>query len=57
MTNKLGIRRFKAIGFSSGGMTLLHVATLQPQQVDAMVLIGATPRFTGEAHAIQHKLA
>jgi len=31
LLDALGIRQFKAIGFSSGGMTLLHMATQQPR--------------------------
>ncbi|HET6554084.1 MAG TPA: alpha/beta hydrolase [Dyella sp.] len=57
LMDKLGIQHFKAMGFSSGGMTLLHMATLQPKRVDAMVLVSATPRFTDEARAIQRKLS
>jgi len=56
LMDELHIQRFKAIGFSSGGMTLLHVATLQPGRVEAMVLVSATPRFTDQARAIQRKL-
>jgi len=47
----LKIDRFKAIGFSSGGMTLLHVATQQPERVEAMVLIDATHYFPEQCRA------
>jgi pimeloyl-ACP methyl ester carboxylesterase len=36
----LGIGRVKAIGASVGGMTLLHMATMQPDRVEAMVVVG-----------------
>lgn len=51
----LDIRHFKAIGLSSGAMTLLHVATLQPQRVDAMVLVSATSTFPPQARAIMRQ--
>jgi pimeloyl-ACP methyl ester carboxylesterase len=52
LLDQLGIKRFKAMGMSSGGMTLLHMATQQPGRVDAMVLIGATTQFPEQARAI-----
>jgi len=36
----LQIDRFRAIGASAGGMTLLHLATMEPERVSAMVVIG-----------------
>jgi pimeloyl-ACP methyl ester carboxylesterase len=47
-----GIARCRAIGMSFGGNTLLHVATLAPQRVAAMVLVSATPYFPEQARAI-----
>ena len=41
------------MGVSSGGMTLLHMATMQPERIEAMVLIGATHYFPPEAREIQ----
>ena len=52
----LGIDRFKAIGFSSGGMTLLHMATQQPEQIEAMVLIDATHYWPEECRAIYRQV-
>jgi pimeloyl-ACP methyl ester carboxylesterase len=49
-TLKLG--RVRAMGISTGGMTLLHVATARPDLIEAMVLIGATHYFPQEARAI-----
>lgn len=40
------------MGTSSGGMTLLHMATSQPSRVEAMVFAGATHYFPAEARAI-----
>lgn len=55
LLDQLGVTRFKAMGISSGGMTLLHMATRQPSRVEAMVLIGATPYFPKEARAIMRE--
>jgi pimeloyl-ACP methyl ester carboxylesterase len=41
----LGVERVKAIGLSMGAKTLLHAGTAQPERIDAMVLVSATPRF------------
>lgn len=48
----LGIDRFSAMGISTGGMTLLHMATSQPWRIDAMVVISATSYFPDQARAI-----
>lgn len=52
LLDRLGIRRFSAMGISSGGMTLLHMATRQPDRIDSMVLISATTHFPDQARAI-----
>lgn len=55
LLDSLGIKNFKAMGISSGGMTLLHMATQQPSRVDAMVLIGATSYFPEPARQIMRQ--
>jgi pimeloyl-ACP methyl ester carboxylesterase len=45
LLDHLDLRRAKAIGLSLGAKTLLHVSTMQPGRVDAMVLVSATPYF------------
>src|SRR5262249_1611953 len=45
LLDQLDIARVKAIGVSAGAKTLLHMATQQPDRIDAMVLASATPRF------------
>ena len=45
LLDHLAMDEFKAMGISTGGMTLLHMATAQPERVKAMVLIGATSYF------------
>jgi pimeloyl-ACP methyl ester carboxylesterase len=51
----LGIKQFKALGISTGGMTLIHMATQQPARVEAMALIGATTYFPEQARAIMRR--
>ena len=45
LMDRLGIVRCKAIGVSMGAKTLLHVATMAPDRVEAMVLVSAAPHF------------
>lgn len=45
LLDRLGLERVKAIGMSMGAKTLLHAATRQPERLDAMVLVSATPHF------------
>jgi pimeloyl-ACP methyl ester carboxylesterase len=52
LLDKLGVGHFSAMGISSGGMTLLHMATSQPQRIDSMVLISATSHFPDQARAL-----
>jgi pimeloyl-ACP methyl ester carboxylesterase len=52
LLDQLGIRKFRAMGISTGGMTLIHMATQQPARVEAMVLIGSTIYFPETARAI-----
>jgi pimeloyl-ACP methyl ester carboxylesterase len=52
LLDHLGLDRVRAIGLSMGGNTLLHLATIAPGRVDAMVLVSATMYFPAEARAI-----
>jgi pimeloyl-ACP methyl ester carboxylesterase len=45
LLDTLKIQRFRAMGISTGGMTLIHMATSQPERIEAVVLIGATHYF------------
>ena len=49
LLDHLRIERFKAIGISGGGNTLLHLATQQPSRVAAMVLVSATSYYPKHA--------
>lgn len=57
LLDHLGIRKVKAIGLSGGGITLLHMATQQPDRIDAMVVISAPPYFPEQARAIQRQFS
>ena len=57
LLDRLGIRHFKAMGFSTGGMTLLHMATQQPDRVEAMILIGATIYFPEPARQVMNRVS
>ena len=52
LLDHLGIQRCRAIGVSMGGNILLHVATLEPERIEAMVLVSATMYFPEQARAI-----
>jgi pimeloyl-ACP methyl ester carboxylesterase len=51
LLDHLEIVRFKAIGKSGGGNTLLHMAAQQPARLAAMVLVSATPYFPEQARS------
>ena len=46
------IERFKAVGWSSGGMTLIHMATQEPNCVEAMILVSASSHFPKECREL-----
>jgi pimeloyl-ACP methyl ester carboxylesterase len=55
LLEKLGIHHCSAMGMSTGGMVLLHMATSQPSRIDSMVLISATSHFTDQARTIMRR--
>lgn len=55
LLDALGIKQFKGMGISTGGMTLIQMATQQASRVEAMVLIGATIYFPEQAREIMRK--
>jgi len=48
----LGVKRRKAIGISMGGNILPHMATIEPERIEAMVVVSATMYFPKQARAI-----
>ena len=53
LLDNLGIRQIKAIGLSGGGVTLLHMATQQPERIAAMVVVSAPAYFPAQARTLQ----
>jgi pimeloyl-ACP methyl ester carboxylesterase len=56
LLDHLGIEKCRAIGLSMGGNILLHMATLQPSRIEAMVLVAATMYFPEQARAIMRQV-
>lgn len=56
LLDHLGIRKCQAIGLSMGGNILLHMATLQPERIEAMVLVSAIMYFPEQARAIMRQI-
>jgi pimeloyl-ACP methyl ester carboxylesterase len=56
LLDRLGIRSVNAIGLSAGAKTLLHMATQQPERIEAMVMVSATPYFPAQARAAMSQL-
>lgn len=52
LMDSLRITTFKAIGVSMGAKALLHLATIQPERVEAMVVVSATPYFPETTRAL-----
>ena len=52
----LGISKCRAVGLSMGGNILLHMATMQPDRIEAMVIVSATMYFPEQARAIMRQL-
>jgi pimeloyl-ACP methyl ester carboxylesterase len=57
LLEKLDIKNCSAIGMSTGGMVLLHMATSQPKCINSMVLISATSYFPDQARAIMRRVS
>jgi pimeloyl-ACP methyl ester carboxylesterase len=56
LLDHLGIQQCRAIGMSMGGNILLHMATLQPQRIEAMVIVSATMHFPAQAREIMRQV-
>jgi pimeloyl-ACP methyl ester carboxylesterase len=52
LLDHLGIEKCRAIGLSMGGNMLLHMSTMQPDRIEAMVIVSATMYFPKQARAI-----
>src|SRR5437879_2311697 len=56
LLDHLGIERCNAIGLSMGGNILLHMATMQSDRIDAMVVVSATMYLPEQARAIMRQV-
>ena len=57
LLDHLGLDRVELIGLSGGGITALHLATIDPDRVHRMVVVSAPPRFPDQARAIQRRFS
>jgi pimeloyl-ACP methyl ester carboxylesterase len=56
LLDHLGIRRCRAVGVSMGGNVLLHMATMQPDRIEAMVVVSATMYFPEQARSAMRQV-
>lgn len=56
LLDHLKIDRCKAIGISMGGNILLHMATMQPERIESMVVVSATMYFPEQARAVMRQV-
>ena len=56
LLDRLGISKCRAIGVSMGGNILLHIATMQPGRIEAMVVVSATMYFPQQARALMRQV-
>ncbi len=56
LLDHLSIAKCKAIGLSMGGNILLHMATLEPDRIEAMVVVSSTMYFPEQARAIMRQV-
>ncbi len=57
LLDHLKVSACKGLGISGGGNVLLHMATMQPERITAMVLVSATPYFPAQARSIMRQYA
>ena len=55
LLDHLKIEKFRAIGLSGGGNTLLHMATQQPSRIESMVIVSATSHIPDQARAVMNQ--
>ena len=56
LLDELELTEVRAVGFSSGGMVLLHMATAEPERFTALALVGTTPYLPEGAREIMRGL-
>lgn len=56
LLDHLGISKCRAIGLSMGGNILLHMATMRPDRLEAMIVVSAILYFPEQARAIMRQV-
>jgi pimeloyl-ACP methyl ester carboxylesterase len=56
LLDHLGYQNIKGVGYSAGGMTLLQMALLQPQRMDAMILSASAHTIPGREEVVYEDL-
>jgi pimeloyl-ACP methyl ester carboxylesterase len=56
LLDHLGIEKCRAIGLSMGGNILLHIATMQPSRIEAMVLVSPAMYFPQQARGVMQQV-
>jgi len=57
LLDHLGIQKCRAIGMSMGGNILLHMATMQPDRLAAMVVVSPAMYFPEQARAVMRQVS
>src|SRR5260370_680684 len=57
LLDHLKVSACKGVGISGGGNVLLHMATMRPERITALVLVSATPYFPAQARTIMRQYA
>jgi len=57
LLDHLQIEQVKVIGLSGGGITAMHMGTLQPARIASMVVVSAPAAFPEQAKAIQRSFS
>ena len=57
LLDALGIQECKAVGVSMGANILLHMATMQPARIRAMVVVSAAMHFPEQARAVMRQVS
>ncbi len=56
LLDHLGIGKYRAIGVSMGGNILLHMATMQPERIKAMIVVSVAMYFPTQARTLMRQV-
>ena len=57
LMDKLEIDRIKTVGLSCGGNVLLHMSTQQPDRIEAMIIVSATPYYPEQCRVFMRQIS